>query len=538
MSDPMGRMEAAGGLAVTTGVDVNGGVDRLKNDDVPARLAAKDATLWGPEAEEEAAIRLGWVDTFVKSKELVAPLAKLRADFAEQGIDHIALCGMGGSSLAPEVISRTLDLGISVLDSTDPGQILAELGEASLRRTAVVVSSKSGSTVETDSQRRAFEAAFKGVGVEDFASRFVFVTDPGSELEKLANAQGSHLFLADATVGGRYSALTAFGLVPTALAGADIAELIDQAETFATSITSDADNPAVVLGAVIAAQPTITIADDGTGIVGLGDWAEQLIAESLGKDGKGTLPVVLEGPAAPGARGSDRVYATVGGSSTGLPQSGSSLAMPDVVVNGPLGAQFLAWELATAYAGYLIGIDPFNQPNVTESKENTKRILADGLPDERPHAVDGAVEIYGSHADTVAGALGEVLTNADNADAYIAVMAYLDRIDDAEVAKLRAGLAERTGAPVTWGWGPRFLHSTGQFHKGGRQTGVFLQLTGAVGVDLEIPDREFTFAGLQAAQAAGDRQALASRERPVVRLHLTDRKRGINQLVHALRELS
>ncbi|WP_091051255.1 glucose-6-phosphate isomerase [Glycomyces sambucus] len=537
MSEPMGKMEAAGGLAVTTGVDVNTGVERLRNEGVPAKVAAKDATLWGPEAAEEAAIRLGWVDTFVQSKELVAPLAKLRAEFAEQGIDHIALAGMGGSSLAPEVISRTLDLGISILDTTDPGQILAELGEASLRRTAVVVSSKSGSTVETDSQRRAFEAAFKGVGIEDSTKRFVFVTDPGSALEKLATEQGSHLFLADANVGGRYSALTAFGLVPTALAGADIAELIDQAEEFATSITSEDDNPAVVLGAVIAAKPTITIADDGTGVVGLGDWAEQLIAESLGKDGKGTLPVVLEGPAAAGARGADRVYATVGGSSTGLP-TGSALAMPDVVVNGPLGAQFLAWELATAYAGYLIGIDPFNQPNVTESKENTNRILTEGLPEERPHAVDGAVEIYGSHADTVAGALGEVLTNADREDAYIAVLAYLDRIDDAALAGLRAELADRTGAPVTWGWGPRFLHSTGQFHKGGRQTGVFVQITGEVGEDLLIPGRDYTFAGLQAAQAAGDRQALESRERPLVRFHLTNRKHGINQLLHAVRELS
>jgi len=534
----MGKMEAAGGLAVTTGVDVNAAVERLRTEGIPAKVAAKDATLWGPEAEEEAAIRLGWVDTFVKSKELVAPLAKLRAELQEQGVDHIALAGMGGSSLAPEVISRTLDLGISILDTTDPGQILAELGEDALRRTAVVVSSKSGSTVETDSQRRAFEKAFEGIGITEHAGRFVFVTDPGSALEALATKQGSHLFLADATVGGRYSALTAFGLVPTALAGADIAELIDQAESFAATIGSDGDDPAVVLGAVIAAKPTITIADDGTGVVGLGDWAEQLIAESLGKDGKGTLPVVLEGPAAAGARGSDRVYATVGGSSTGLPSSGSSLAMPDVVVNGPLGAQFLAWELATAYAGYLIGIDPFNQPNVTESKNNTNRILADGLPDERPHAVDGSVEIYGSHAETVAGALGELLTDADNETAYIAVMAYLDRIDDAEVAQLRAELAERTGAPVTWGWGPRFLHSTGQFHKGGRQTGVFLQLTGEVGDDLDIPGREYTFAGLQAAQAAGDRQALESRERPLVRLHLTDRKRGINQLLHAVRELS
>ncbi|GAB3231551.1 glucose-6-phosphate isomerase [Glycomyces halotolerans] len=534
----MGKMEAAGGLAITTGVDVNRDVEALKSADVPAKVAAKDPTLWGPDAEAEASVRLGWVDTFVKSRELVDPLAKLRAEFAEQGIDHIALCGMGGSSLAPEVISRTLDLGLSVLDTTDPGQVLAEIGEESLRRTAVVVSSKSGSTVETDSQRRAFEAAFRGIGIEDFAKRFVFVTDPGSQLEDLAKETGAHLFLADETVGGRYSALTAFGLVPSALAGADIAELIDEAETFANSIARGEDNPAAVLGAVIAAKPTITIADDGTGIVGLGDWAEQLIAESLGKDGKGTLPVVLEGPAAPGARGSDRVYTTVGGSSTGLPNSGSRLAMPDTVVNGPLGAQFLCWELATAYAGHLIGIDPFNQPNVTESKENTKRILAEGLPEERPHAVDGAIEIYGSHAESVGGALGELLVDADHEGAYIAVMAYLDRLDDAAAAQLRAELADRTGAPVTWGWGPRFLHSTGQFHKGGRQTGAFLQITGEVGEDVEIPGRDYTFATLQAAQAAGDRQALQSRGRPMVRLHLTDRKRGVNQLLHAVRRLS
>ncbi|GAB4002441.1 glucose-6-phosphate isomerase [Glycomyces albus] len=537
MSDPMGKMEAAGGLAVTTGIDVGANVERLKAEGVPAKVAAKDPTLWGPEAEAEAAIRLGWVDTFERSKELVAPLAKLRAELGEQGIDHIALCGMGGSSLAPEVISRTLDLGLSVLDTTDPGQILAEIGEESLRRTAVVVSSKSGSTVETDSQRRAFEAAFEGIGITDHAGRFVFVTDPGSQLEALAGEQGSHLFLADADVGGRYSALTAFGLVPTALAGANVAELIEQAEEFATSIDNEGDNPAVVLGAVIAAQPTITVADDGSGIVGLGDWAEQLIAESLGKDGKEPCRWSWRGRP-PGARGSDRVYTTVGGSSTGLPNSGSSLAMPDTVVNGSLGAQFLAWELATAYAGYLIGIDPFNQPNVTESKENTKRILAEGLPEERPHAVDGAIEIYGSHAETVGGAIGELLVDADSADAYVAVMAYLDRIDDADAARLRSLLADRTGAPVTWGWGPRFLHSTGQFHKGGRQTGVFLQLTGAVGDDVEIPGREFTFAQLQAAQAAGDRQALQSRNRPLVRLHLTDRKRGVNQLIHAVRELS
>ncbi|MFC4336275.1 glucose-6-phosphate isomerase [Salininema proteolyticum] len=531
-------MEASGGLSLTTRLDVAAGVERLRSNDVSAKVLAGDSTLWGPEAEEEASIRLGWTDTFDRSIDLVEKLSKVRAELAEQGVGHVVLCGMGGSSLAPEVISRTLDLGLTVMDTTDPGQIVAEIGEESLRRTVVVVSSKSGSTVETDSQRRAFEAAFASVGVEDWSKRFVFVTDPGSRLESLAEEQGSYLFLADPTVGGRYSALTAFGLVPTALAGADVTALIKEAQDFRASIEGSPDNPAVLLGAVIAHQPTITIADDGTGIVGLGDWAEQLIAESLGKDSKGTLPVVLEHPAAPGARGTDRVYTTVGGASDGLAPGGSALAVPDAAVNGPLGAQFLCWELATAFAGHLLQVDPFNQPNVTESKENTNRILDEGLPEAEPTAVDGDVEIYGGQGSTVAAALGQLLVDASAPDAYLAVMAYLDRFDDKAVAALRSELSERTGAPVTFGWGPRFLHSTGQFHKGGRQTGVFLQITGAVGEDLEIPGKDRTFGTLQAAQAAGDAQALKGRGRPFVRLHLTDRERGVNQLLSAVRELS
>ncbi|WP_025274814.1 glucose-6-phosphate isomerase [Haloglycomyces albus] len=531
-------MEAAGGVAVTTHVDAGTGVERLRSDNIPQKVLEGDAGLWGDEARDEAAVRLGWTNTFNSSIDLIKPLSKLKAELAELGIDRIALCGMGGSSLAPEVIARTLDLNLQVVDTTDPGQIIAELTEESLRRTAVVVSSKSGTTVETDSQRRAFEAAFRGVGIDDVARRFVFVTDPGSQLERLANDQGSPVFLADSTVGGRYSALTAFGLVPTALAGADIATLIAEAQEFHAAVEGNEDNPAVLLGALIARRHTLTVADDGSGIAGLGDWAEQLIAESLGKDGKGTLPVVLEHPAAPGARGTDRFYCTVGGAITGATPSGSQLATPDFTVNGPLGAQFLCWELATAFAGYLLEIDPFNQPNVTESKDNTKKLLADGLPDTQPTAVDGSIEIYGGQASNVSAALGELLVDANAPDAYLAVMAYLDRFDDAEVAALRTELSERTGAPVTFGWGPRFLHSTGQFHKGGRPTGVFLQITGAIGEDLTVEGREFTFGRLQAAQAAGDAQALQGRNRPFIRLHLTDRKRGINQLLNAVRELS
>ena len=531
------RMEAAGGLAVTTTVDTSASRAQLIADDTPARLAAKDPTLWGPAAEEEAAVRLGWVDTHERSRALVPRLRELRGALREKGLTRVVLAGMGGSSLAPEVITRTLDLPLTVLDTTDPGQIRAALAD-DLERTVVVVSSKSGGTVETDSHRRAFWQAFEDHGLSDIGGRFVIVTDPGSPLEAIGHEMGAEVILADPDVGGRYSALTAFGLVPSALAGVDIAELLDQAAEFAASITDEKENPALTLGTAIASSKTITIASDGSGIVGLGDWAEQLIAESTGKDGLGVLPVVLDSPASPGVNGEGVLATTVGGPSVGHLDGSGHLHLPDAAVNGPLGAQFLCWELATAYAGKLIGIDPFNQPNVTESKNNTNKILEGGAPAEEPSFTEGAIEVYGADsADTLTAALSGLLASLGE-DGYLAVMAYLDRVHDTAAGELRDLLAERTSAPVTFGWGPRFLHSTGQFHKGGRLTGVFLQLTGAVRDDLDVPGKPYTFGELQAAQAAGDRQALTGRDRPLLRLHLTDRAAGLAQLVAAVKELA
>ncbi|HZE40671.1 MAG TPA: glucose-6-phosphate isomerase [Stackebrandtia sp.] len=533
----MTRMDAAGGLAVTTTVDADGSLDALTRDDVPAKLAALDATLWGPDAESEAAVRLGWVDTFVRSRALLPKLDEVRTRMRDSGLTKVVLAGMGGSSLAPEVICRTLDRPLTVLDTTDPGQIRAAL-EQDLESTLVVVSSKSGGTIETESIRRAFAQAFTDSGVKDVGKHFVVVTDPGSPLEQLGQAMKATVFLADPDVGGRYSALTAFGLVPAALAGVNVAELLDDAESFAATIAAKApDNPALLLGAVLASRPTISIADDGSGIVGLGDWAEQLIAESTGKNGTGVLPVVVESVVAPGAEGEGVLSAVVGGSKPPGFDTRNKVGNPDVAVNGPLGAQFLCWELATAYAGRLLEIDPFDQPNVAESKDNTKKILESGAPREEPSFTEGAVVVYGAAATDLAGALGDLLAQP-GPDGYLAVMAYLDRAADAETAELRALLAERTAAPVTFGWGPRFLHSTGQFHKGGRQTGVFLQITGDTGADLEVPGRSYGFAGLQAAQSAGDRRALATRARPLLRLHLTDRRAGVAQLLAAVKELT
>ncbi|MDK3256377.1 glucose-6-phosphate isomerase [Blastococcus capsensis] len=514
---------------------------QLVQDDVAARLVRKDATLWGPDAESEAAVRLGWLDLPASSRSLVTQLAELRSQLAAEALDRVVLCGMGGSSLAPEVICRTAGVPLVVLDTTDPGQVAAAMTD--LERTVVVISSKSGGTVETESQRRAFIAAFAEAGLDEkqIGARFVVVTDPGSPLAETAAAMGARaVFLADPTVGGRYSALSAFGLVPSALAGADVAALVDDAEELAERL-ADPAGPAMELGIALGAafrtgRDKLALADAGdTPVQGFGDWAEQLIAESTGKQGRGILPVVLESPKAPGGSAADVLLALAGADAPGW--------APSIGVTGPLGAQFLGWEYATAVAGRVLGINPFDQPNVTESKENTQAILAAGLPDEQPVATIGAVEIRGgaevlkgvdlSSHDGLSLALDALLAGIPPRG-YLAVMAYLDRLGDARAADVRAALARRTEHAVTFGWGPRFLHSTGQYHKGGPQVGVFLQVTGAVAGDLPVPEQPYTFGTLQAAQAAGDRKALTDRDRPLLHLHLTDRAAGIDQLLTTL----
>lgn len=505
--------------------------EQLLSDGVPAELAAGDATLWGPDAESEAAIRLGWLDTATRSRDLLPQLTALRRELADEGVDHVVLAGMGGSSLAPEVICRSADVELTVLDTTDPGQVGAAIADR-LENTVVVVSSKSGGTVETDSHRRAYLQAFQdaGLSAEDAGRRFVIVTDPGSPFVATAEEMGARaVFLADEKVGGRYSALTAFGIVPSVLAGVDVEPLLDAAEELAAELADD--NPALLLGALmggaaVAGRDKLLLADHESGIVGLGDWAEQLIAESTGKQGRGILPVVLEHPTTSG--GGDAVSVVIGST----PPDGAA-----AVVRGPLGAQFLGWQYATAVAGRLLGINPFDQPNVAESKDNTKKLLDSGLPGVAPVTTFGAVEVY---AD--ADRLGDVESLEDVLRAvlaavpeggYLAVLAYLDRFADASAADLRPLLAARTDRPVTFGWGPRFLHSTGQLHKGGPLVGAFLQITGVVTDDLDVPGRDYTFGGLQAAQAAGDLEALRGRDLPAYRLHLTDRAAGIGQLLEA-----
>jgi glucose-6-phosphate isomerase len=524
----------AGGSAAAA---VAQNIDALVADKVASRIAAKDFTLWGKDAEAESSIRLGWVTSATDSAPLVDDILALKAEFATKGVTRFVLCGMGGSSLAPEVITRSAGVELVVLDSTHPDQI-ADALKGDLAKTAIVVSSKSGSTVETDSQKRIFEKAFTDAGI-DKTDRIVVVTDPGSPMEAAAKADGYRVFNADPTVGGRYSALTAFGLVPSGLAGADIAGLLADAATAAELFASDSPtNPALVLGAALGATPgeyglrdKIGIVSDGTAIVGLGDWAEQLIAESTGKLGKGVLPIVLDADSTELNAGlADFLAIKVVADDT-------TTRGDEVAVSGTLGEQFLLWEYATVIASRLIGINPFDQPDVESAK-----IAARGMLEQRDAVipalfVDGSVEVRADQL-TVAGslesAISALLAELDTDDGYVSVHAYLDRTSAPQAAELREVIAARTSRPVTFGWAPRFLHSTGQYHKGGPKQGVFLQIVSGSTNDIAVPGRDFTFGELIASQAAGDAKVLAALGRPVLTLTLTDVTAGLAELTRAI----
>ena len=518
-------------------------VPTLVADRVASRLFAKDHTLWGEAAESESAKRLAWTGLHRTSRHLVGEVAALRDELAATGYDRVVLCGMGGSSLAPEVICATAGVPIVVLDSSDPDVVRGALTD--LERTVVVVSSKSGSTVETDSQRRAFEQAFRDA-VIDPTTRMVVVTDPGSPLDGDARAAGFRVVNADPDVGGRYSALTAFGLVPSGLAGADIEALLDDAEAVADLLAADDDaNPALRLGAAMAGtdplRDKLVLVDAGTENVGFGAWAEQLIAESTGKDGTGILPVVAIGDAPAHLYADGTVVRLVASDADDDTAPDAGDAGSAVSVAGPLGAQLLLWEAATAVAGRLLGINPFDQPDVESAKAAARELLDAGIgAGVEPAFTDGSVEVRALGGDwlgdatTVDAAVDALLARLDTDSGYVAVMAYLDREADADLEHVARDLFDRTGRPATFGWGPRFLHSTGQYHKGGPATGLYVQVTATPAQDLAVPGRDFTFGQFIAAQAGGDATVLADHGRPVLRLHLTDHDAGLAQVRAAL----
>ncbi|MFT4246324.1 MAG: glucose-6-phosphate isomerase [Micrococcaceae bacterium] len=521
-------------------------IEDLINNKIASRIAKKDYTIWGKEAEDESSKRLGWVDLPETSQKLVEPILAKKKELNEKGVDRIVLCGMGGSSLAPEVITQTYGVDLVVLDSTDPEQIHGVVSK-DLEKTAVVVSSKSGSTLETDSQKRTFEKLFKEANI-DATERIIIVTDPGSPMEKKAKEDGYAIFQANPEVGGRYSALTAFGLVPSGLAGVDIKELLDHAGKARAAVLEDTkDNPALALGVAMAGTKPLRdktiLVEDGSGIVGFPDWTEQLIAESTGKDQTGVLPVVVnEGDFETKHKLPDTVIARLQKDAKGYDLGDNQFA-----IAGCLGEQMYLWEYATAVAGYLLGINPFDQPDVESAKQAARDLLNKGVSEDttKPVVTDEGIEVYASShaeevisgAETIAEVIEKLASAIDDKEGYLAIQAYLDREKYTELDAVREEAAEYTKRPVTFGWGPRFLHSTGQYHKGGKPVGVFLQVTGTYSDDIEIPGLNFTFGQVIVAQAGGDANVLNDLGRPVVTLYLTDTAAGVKTLTNTFANL-
>ena len=513
-------------------------LESLVSSKFASRLFSKDFTLWGKAAEAESSIRLGWTTSAVDSRSLVGRISALRDRLKSEGINRVVLCGMGGSSLAPEVIVGTAGLNLVVLDSTNPEQVGTALA-GDLRKTIVVVSSKSGSTVETDSQKRLFEEAFTNAGINK-RDRIVIVTDPGSPMESAAKADGYTIFNADPTVGGRYSALTAFGLVPSGLAGVDIDALLSEAENAIEVLSADSpENPALILGAAMAASvkglkpaDKLAILDKGSPLVGFADWAEQLIAESTGKDGKGVLPIALTSSAPElNAQPDDLIVAE-------LVSQASSDSDSDIQVSGELGEQFLLWEVATVAASSILQLNPFDQPDVESAKIAARAMLEDRAPESPAVFSEGRIEVRVAGfeldgANSLASALKSTLDQL-GADGYVSVQAYLDRENQNQYAELRDTFAAVSGRPTTFGWAPRFLHSTGQYHKGGPAQGVYIQLVSRPSRDIQVPGRGFTLGELIASQAAGDARVLAQLGRPVLSLTINDVASGAELIKKAL----
>lgn len=488
--------------------------------DAHLRIEAKDPKTWGSKASAEAAIRLNWVDLPDTSPALYPALEGLLSKFAH--CTTVVLCGMGGSSLGPEVISKTFKKQLVVLDSTDPHSITH--ANQSLASTVFVVSSKSGSTIETSSQRAYFESALKEAGLDPI-KHMLFVTDPGSPLDIQVREAGFTVINADPHVGGRFSVLSAFGLTPAALIGAPYRELIETAAQEKSLLLKDPTTALDVayLFSEIAGQ-FIEFTDHGSEVPGLSDWIEQLIAESTGKDSTGRLPIAV--PSISHAK-------TEGAFSVAFEGTAA-----DLVAQGELGAHFFFWEWVTALLGVALSIDPFNQPNVTEAKEQTAKALEEWnnvIPPMTPQCSDGNVEIFGD-GQSLTDALATFIEDVKDGG-YIAIMAYLDRTDDVKISQLQEILAKKSGHPTSFGWGPRFMHSTGQFHKGGQKNGSFLQITGESELDFEIPGRGFGFKTLLMAQAIGDNRALATRKYPLLRLHCKNRSAGIDEIIAAAQKL-
>ncbi|NLE52109.1 MAG: bifunctional transaldolase/phosoglucose isomerase [Chloroflexi bacterium] len=555
----------------------------LDREHIPQRIWEKDASVWKEEIARQQAIRdrLGWLDVVNAPDEFYTPLLALRDEVRETGYTHALLLGMGGSSLATEVLRQTFGVldgfpNLLVLDTTDPQAIRLATEEIDLDRTLFIVSSKSGTTIETISLYKMFYSLVKERRGSAAGDQFCVITDAGSPLEKTARDNGfKYIFLNPADIGGRYSALSYFGLVPAVVMGLDIERLVENARRMATACgptIPTAKNPAVWLGAAMyalaqrGADKLTLVASPGIDTFGL--WVEQLIAESVGKEGRGIVPVANLVPSEARDFDDDRffVYLRLDGASDELDHqvdllkhTGQPVVTLTIEDAYALGGEFFRWEFATAVLGYLLQIDPFDQPNVGESKAKTKALL-DYLKEhgaarrEEPVLDEDGLQFYadprtvetlrrigeqrGFHYGDLINLLLAHMAQARSGD-YIALMAYLAPTEkhDKLLAAIRNELGHATMRAVTLGYGPRFLHSTGQLHKGGPNTGVFIQITVENNEEIPIPGEPYDFMALKRAQARGDLEALQAKGRRVVRFHLPigSVSAGLERLLDAIR---
>jgi transaldolase/glucose-6-phosphate isomerase len=551
---------------------VDDALAEIKADQVIERIWAHDHTVWKPEPSE-ITNRLGWLRIAEKMEASLPELDDLVSSLREEGYSQALLLGMGGSSLAPEVFRKTFGvrdgfLDLAILDSTDPGAIHDQAKKLDLKKTAFIVATKSGGTVETLSFFKYFyNQVVEALGAVEAGNHFIAITDAGSKLDEIASQCNFRAtFRNDRNIGGRYSALSYFGLLPAALIGVDLDKLLGRAQDMArknmgNDLPDEGSNYGAHLGAILgelanAGRDKLTLVTSAQ-IASFGDWVEQLIAESTGKEGKGILPVVGEPIGAPENYGDDRLFIfltldddpSLEEKFAGLKNAGHPVVKIRISDLYDLGGQFFLWEMATAVAGYRLGINPFDQPNVEEAKVLAKEMMSayresGTLPELKVTMKFNGVSVFGDEKLPSADlnspneALQVFLEDA-HPGSYISIQAYIKPTVEAEKAlqEFRAELRDRTRLATTVGYGPRFLHSTGQLHKGDAGKGYFIQLTSDSPQDIPIPDEpgsnrsSISFGVLKGAQALGDRQALLDTNRRVLRFHLgTDVLGGLDKL--------
>ena len=541
-------------------------IEAAAAEDLAKRIWRKDATLWKDDESNQKIIRnaLGWLTVPDEMIGVIDELTEFADLVRQRGFQTVMVCGMGGSSLCPEVLARTFGRHpdfpeLIVLDSTDPDVLAAMLNRVDIEKCLFVIASKSGSTTEPNTFYKFwYEQLSKRV--DSPGANFIAITDPGSPMVDTARELGfQRTFLNQADIGGRYSALSYFGMVPAALMGIDVRKFLShakEAEQSCSAAMSVTRNLALQLGIIVGeaanvGRDKLTFVIDEQ-IVTLGLWIEQLIAESTGKEGKGILPVVGEDLGGPSEYSNDRLFVAI---SVGEPSSETGTKLHELEKAGhpviyrklsdiyELGAEFFIWEFATACAGWRLGINPFDQPNVQESKDATKELLSKfvshgSLPEQNKLVADELITIYAEgNAENLSSsstlqAIRSLLASVKTND-YIALLTYTEEtsaIDD-ELQKIRRTLRNATKCATTLGFGPRFLHSTGQLHKGGPDTGVFFQITANDAVDYAVPGEPYTFSILKQAQALGDFRSLATRGRRAIRVDLgNETLKGLERL--------